>query len=151
MSTDLLEFVDLYKKYYETTNNAAKAIKPDIKVFHNGGHIPAGRRDIAYANTHLELESLPTGGWGYDHFPKSAKYSQHLGLNYLGMTGKFHFSWGEFGGYKHPNALIYETALSIAMGAKCSIGDQLSPDGKMDMRTYEIIGQAYSEVAKKEE
>lgn len=26
--------------------------------------IVQGRRDLAHANTHLELESLPTGGWG---------------------------------------------------------------------------------------
>ena len=38
-------------------------------------------------NTHLELESLPTGGWGYDHFPFSARYCQGLGVDYLGMTG----------------------------------------------------------------
>ncbi|MBQ7386662.1 MAG: beta-galactosidase trimerization domain-containing protein [Clostridia bacterium] len=134
-----------YKKYYTTINEAAKAIKPDIKVFHNGGHISAARRDIAYSNTHLELESLPTGGWGYDHFPKSAKYVQHLGMEYLGMTGKFHFSWGEFGGFKHPNALRYEVALSLAFGAKCSIGDQMHPYGFLDPATYELIGAAYSE------
>ena len=140
-----------YKNYCETTNNAAKAIKPDIKVFHNAGHIPAGRRDIAYANTHLELESLPTGGWGYDHFPRSAKYSQHLGMNYLGMTGKFHFSWGEFGGFKHPNALRYEIALSLALGARCSVGDQMHPYGFMDEATYELIGVAYAEAEQVEE
>ena len=67
-----------YKRYYETVNAAAKAIKPDIKIFHNGGHTYMARRDISFANTHLELESLPTGGWGYDHFPKSAKYVQNL-------------------------------------------------------------------------
>ena len=49
-----------------------------------------GRRDLATANTHLELESLPTGGWGYDHFPLSARYVQGLGMEFLGMTGKFH-------------------------------------------------------------
>ena len=36
--------------------------------------------------SHLELESLPTGGWGYDHFPLSAKYVAGLGLDYLGMA-----------------------------------------------------------------
>ena len=140
-----------YKHYYETINAAAKAIKPDIKVFHNGGHIAAGRRDIAFSNTHLELESLPTGGWGYDHFPKSAKYAQNLGMEFLGMTGKFHLSWGEFGGFKHPNALRYEVALDLALAAKASIGDQLHPYGCMDPATYELIGAAYAEAEKVEE
>ncbi len=134
-----------YKKYYEKIREAASAIKPDIKIFHNSGHISRGRRELAYANTHLELESLPTGGWGYDHFPCSAKYVSNLGMDFLGMTGKFHLSWGEFGGYKHPNALRYEVALSLANGAKCSIGDQMHPYGFLDDATYESIGIAYAE------
>jgi hypothetical protein len=101
-------------------------------------------------NSHLELESLPTGGWGYDHFPLSARYAQQLGLQVLGMTGKFHTTWGEFGGFKHPNALRYEAALSIANGARCSIGDQLHPNGMMDPVTYRLIGTAYQEVREKE-
>jgi hypothetical protein len=94
---------------------------------------------------------LPTGGWGYDHFPLAIRYSQQIDKNCLGMTGKFHTTWGEFGGYKHPNALIYETALDLAMGAKCSIGDQLHPLGHMDDATYDLIGKAYSRVEEREQ
>lgn len=139
-----------YANYYKRVREAIDSVKPGLPVFHNGGHIRQGRRDLAYANSHLELESLPTGGWGYDHFPVSARYVQNLGMDYLGMTGKFHISWGEFGGFKHPNALRYEAALSVAHGAKCSIGDQLAPNGHMDMTTYELIGKAYEEIEKKE-
>lgn len=139
-----------YANYAARVREAIDAIKPGLPVFHNGGHIRRGRRDLARMNTHLELESLPTGGWGYDHFPLSARYAQGLGMDFLGMTGKFHTTWGEFGGYKHPNALRYETALSIANGARCSIGDQLHPEGLMDTATYELIGAAYREVAQKE-
>lgn len=139
-----------YDNYTRRTNAAAKKINPDMPVFHNGGHIRRGRRDLARKNTHLELESLPTGGWGYDHFPLSARYVQPLGMDFLGMTGKFHTSWGEFGGFKHPNALRYETALCIANGARCSIGDQLHPEGWMDEATYALIGAAYREVEMKE-
>ena len=140
----------VYNNYTKKVREVIDSVKPGLPVFHNGGHIHHGLRDFAYGNTHLELESLPTGGWGYDHFPISAKYAENLGLEYLGMTGKFHTSWGEFGGYKHPNALRYEASLAAAMGAKCSIGDQLAPDGLMDMTTYELIGEAYSELEQKE-
>ena len=139
-----------YKNYYERINAAARAIKPSVRIFHNQGHIPCGRRDFAAANTHQEIESLPTGGWGYDHFPKSAKYAAMLGDEYLGMTGKFHTTWGEFGGFKHPNALKYEIALSLANGACCSIGDQMHPEGFLDEATYELIGIAYAEAEKAE-
>lgn len=67
-------------------------MKPGLPVFHNSGHQRRGRRDLAHVNSHLELESLPTGGWGYDHFPLSARYAQTLGMEFLGMTGKFHTS-----------------------------------------------------------
>jgi hypothetical protein len=33
--------------------------------------VPKGSHAFLKWNSHLELESLPTGGWGYDHFPLS--------------------------------------------------------------------------------
>lgn len=141
---------ETYANYTRRVRETIDAVKPGLPVFHNGGHIIVGRRDLAYMDTHLELESLPTGGWGYDHFPMSAAYCRGLGLEIMGMTGKFHTSWGEFGGYKHKNALRYEAALSLAFGAKCSIGDQLHPNGMMSPATYSLIGAAYEEVERKE-
>ena len=137
-------------KYYEKTTAAARINNKDMPILHNSGHVAPGKTDILQYFSHLELESLPTGGWGYDHFPMSAKYCAKLGLDFLGMTGKFHTTWGEFGGYKHPNALRYECAAMLAYGAKCSVGDQLHPSGEMDMSTYNLIGAAYEEVEKKE-
>ena len=139
-----------FAEYTRRVEETIHRHNPECTIFHNAGHITRGRRDIAHANSHLELESLPTGGWGYDHFPMSAAYVMNLGMEYLGMTGKFHTTWGEFGGFKHLNALRYEAGLSLAFGAKCSIGDQLHPNGKMNEKTYELIGKAYEEVEAKE-
>jgi len=139
-----------YANYTKRVQDVIDEIKPGTPVFHNGGHIRRGRRDLAHMNSHLELESLPTGEWGYQHFPISARYAQGLGMEFLGMTGKFHTWWGEFGGYKHPNALRWEAALCLANGACCSIGDQLHPEGLMDNATYSLIGKAYEEVESKE-
>ncbi|MBE6756976.1 MAG: beta-galactosidase [Ruminococcaceae bacterium] len=141
---------EVYARYLRRVRETVDSVKPDLPVFQNCGHLRAGRLDLLHGQEHLELESLPTGGWGYDHFPFTAAYAQTLGMPFLGMTGKFHTNWGEFGGYKHPNALRYETALSVAFGAGCSVGDQLSPDGEMDGRTYDIIGAAYAEIEEKE-
>jgi hypothetical protein len=138
------------ERYYRETTAAARSRNPNLPIFHNAGQVECNDRDILKYFSHLEVESLPTGGWGYDHFPATAKYYKKLGVDFVGMTGKFQTMWGEFGGYKHPNALRYECAAMLAYGAKCSIGDQLHPDGKMDKSTYEIIGDAYSEVEKKE-
>lgn len=141
----------VFNKYLEATNNAVRKYSDTTTIFHNQGHIPKGDYRFIEKNSHLELESLPTGGWGYDHFPLSAAYVRSLkNVEFLGMTGKFHHSWGEFGGFKHPNALIYEAALSIMNGAGCSIGDQMHPSGEMNMATYGLIGKAYKQVEEKE-
>jgi len=137
-------------RYYRDVTAAARSVNPNLPIFHNSGHVAKGQREILPYFSHLDLESLPTGGWGYDHFPLSAKYCQNLGMEYCGMTGRFHTTWGEFGGYKHPNALKYECALMLAHGAKCGVGDQLHPGGEMDKSTYRIIGEAFSEVEQKE-
>lgn len=148
---DALEFAEeVYRKYASRVRETVDSVRPGLPVFHNSGHLRQGRRDLAAMSTHQELESLPTGGWGYDHFPVSASYARTLGTDYTGMTAKFHTSWGEFGGFKHPNALVYETALSLANGAGCSVGDQLHPSGAMDPATYRLIGTAYREVEEKE-
>lgn len=139
-----------YKNYIDKVASLIHMISQHTEVFHNSGHFVRGRSDLWSVNSHYELESLPTGGWGYDHFPISARYIQQFGVEFLGMTGKFHTSWGEFGGFKHYNALRYEMAINLMNGAKCSIGDQLHPNGKMDEATYELIGEAYREVEKKE-
>jgi len=141
---------EVYLRYTKAVRDTIDEYDKNCAVFHNFGHLHCGRRDFADVQSHFELESLPTGGWGYDNFPFSASYASTLGKDYLGMTGKFHKSWGEFGGFKHPNALRYEVALSAALGAGSSVGDQLHPCGEMDMTTYKLIGAAYAELEEKE-
>jgi len=138
---------DLLLEFYEKVGTAVRAADPAMRVFFNSGHVYKGERERWKYFSHLELESLPTGGWGYDHFPVSARYANTLGMEYLGMTGKFHTSWGEFGGYKRPVALEYECMLMSAMGARCSIGDQMHPCGVLETATYATIAPAYARVA----
>ena len=64
------------------------------------------------------------------------------------MSGKFHKAWGEFGGFKHRDAILYEAASMVAFGANVNFGDQLHPSGTMEMSTYENIGYAYEYVEK---
>jgi len=40
--------------------------------------------------SHIEIESLSTGGWGYNHFPLVSSFFQTFDLPVLGMTGIFH-------------------------------------------------------------
>jgi hypothetical protein len=95
---------------------------------------------------HIEIEALPTGGWGYTYFPLNVRWARNFGLPCIGMTARFHKSWSDFGGYKPPAALKYEVAQMLAHGAGCSIGDQLHPRGTLDAEAYHRIGQAYAHV-----
>ncbi len=138
------------ENYLARATGAARVLNPAMAVFHNTDRVVRGERKLHKYFSHLEIESLPTGGWGYDHFTVSAKYAAKLPFDFLGMTGKFHTSWGEFGGFKHPDALKYECSAMLALNAKCSVGDQLHPEAKLDPSTYTLIGDAYAEVAEKE-
>jgi hypothetical protein len=131
-------------KYFKAINDSARQIKPDVMIFHNSGNIPRGRRDMLDINTHYELESLPTSIWGYDHFPTTLSYMRHKGKDCIGMTGKFHEGWGDFGTYKYPDALLYEAMQSLALGAGICVGDQLHPSGRMDEYTYQNVKNAFA-------
>lgn len=95
---------------------------------------------------HIEIEALPTGGWGYTYFPLNVRWSRNFGLPFIGMTARFHKSWSDFGGFKPPAALKYELSQMIAHGGGCSVGDQLHPRGTLDAEAYRLIGQAYAHV-----
>lgn len=142
--------VELYQEMTRRLTAAARAIKPDILLFFNGGDFPVGRHDRIDVNNQLEAESLPTGGWGYDHFPMSMAYIRRQGKNCIGMTGKFNRTWGEFGGFKYENALIYEGAQCLAFDAGMCVGDQLHPTGRVDSYTYSSVGKAMSYIKQRD-
>ncbi|MBE5817225.1 MAG: hypothetical protein E7315_05900 [Clostridiales bacterium] len=119
----------------------------DAPVFYNGG-AETDRPQYHPYQTHYELEDLPTGSGGYDLMPIRAKYFEKYGKRYLGMTGKFHHSWGEFGGFKSKEALRYECADMVSVGASISVGDHLHPCGMIDKSTYSIISHAFDYTSK---
>jgi hypothetical protein len=140
-----------YKAYLKKTTELLWSIDENALVYHNGSD-KKGRHDLYPYWTHFEIESLPTGGWGYNHFPVNARYFTMLPeTNVVSMTGKFHKSWGEFGGFKNPVALRYEMAQIMSLGCQACVGDQLHPRGEMDMATYRIVGEAYRDVEEREE
>jgi len=144
---DRLKFTERTQiEFFERVSKASRKGDPKRPLFFNFGHVRRGRRDILKYFSHLEIESLPTAFWGYEHFPVSARYVDTLGIAFLGMTGKFHHLWGEVGGYKKPEALLYECGAMLAQGARCSIGDHLHPTGSLDRTTYRTIAGAYRHV-----
>lgn len=127
-----------------------KSLKEDVTIFYNGGHIGTSAVGAKDAFTHWELESLPSGDWGYSHFPNTIRYARTTGKDCLSHTGKFHTMWGDFHSFKNPEALQYECFRMLAYNCKCLIGDQLDPDGQISAPVYDLIKGVYQEVEKKE-
>ena len=141
----------VYKRYLKAIQDLIHGYDPKLTIYHNGSSIRT-RHDIYPYDTHIEIESLPTGGWGYDHFPQGARYFKMLkDWQVIGMTGKFHTEWGEFGGFKNPDALRYECAQIASLGCLVNVGDQLHPNGRLDPETYRIIGAAFSDLEARQE
>ncbi len=143
----------VFKQYLHKTSQAVWENLPEASIYHNSSNDPLKEdEELLSCYSHLEIESLPTGFWGYEFFPVAARYwkprlSEH---QVVGMTGKFHTSWGEFGGFKSPVALRYEAARIVAHACLPCVGDQLHPSGAMDPETYRLIGEAYAEVERRE-
>ena len=138
------------KRHCEELRNLIHQRMPEADVFFNGTTAldkGANFRHRMYENNTLQdLEDLPTTWGGYDKLPMQAKFFLNAGYSITAMSGKFHTEWGEFGGFKHPDALKYEAATMIAFGANCNFGDQLHPNGFIDASTYENIQYAYEYV-----
>lgn len=133
-------------EFKEEITNFIQERVPHAGIFYNSSHIGPNTKQSAAHYTHLELESLPSGGWGYDHFPATMRYARNLGKEVLGMTGKFHTYWGDFHSLKNKAALEFECFQMLALGAGCSIGDQLHPDGQLSQAAYDLIGDVYGRV-----
>jgi len=106
-------------------------------------HPEVGPRMRAASQTHNEIESLPSGFWGYHHFPRMARAQSTWGKPWLGMTGRFQKMWGDLGGIKPRAALEFECFRAQALGGAMSVGDQLPPRGTPDPAAYTLIGDVY--------
>ena len=143
------------RHFMARATHAIRAKKPEQTIFYNSRlrvewDPELGNRPELDNFSHLEIESLPGGFWGYDHFPLYVRYLQTFDRELLAMTGRFHTAWGDFGGLRSRAALEFECFQALAHGAKCSIGDQLHPRGRLEPAVYQRIGEVYAEVERRE-
>jgi len=141
-------FVLKRQAFMQKCTDILKKYHPDATIFFNSGGADQYKPDYHKYQTHFEMEDLPTAWGGYDKLPLRAKFFEGTGKSFIGMTGKFHLDWGEFGGFKSKEALKYEVCAMALYGAGCSVGDHMHPDGEMEMQTYENIGYAYAYLEK---
>jgi len=135
----------IFVEFHRRMTKLVKQTRPGCQVDYND--IGLGRLGdrLPYLDN-VDVEALPTAFWGYDYFPAQVRYTRTFGVTCYGMTGRFKAAWADFGGLKLPAQLQMECAAIVAQGARCDIGDQLPPDGRLDPAVYHVIGQAYGEV-----
>ena len=136
-------FVIKHRAFMQKCTDILKKHHPDATIFFNG---TVGLYSPEYHefDSQYEMENLPTAWGGYNSLALRARVFSHMGKPVVGMTGKFHRDWGEFGGFKTKEALKYEVAAMAMYGAAASVGDHLHPDGEMEGETYRNIGYAYA-------
>ncbi len=136
--------------FFDDMSKLVQQKKASCLIYYNGTIKPDMRRVAPYM-THLEVESLPTtSGWGYLHYPIAARQARTYDLDFIGMNGRFHSSWGDFGGLKTTDQLDYEVGTILAAGGKVCVGDQLHPRGALDPAVYRLIGRTFERVEKLE-
>jgi hypothetical protein len=139
------EFADRFTRFI-------KGRAPKATVFYNSSNRAFvdhrhGWVQRAERETHYEIESLPSGFWGYFHFPRYARQAMMWnGIPFIGMTGRFQKMWGDFGGLKPQAALEYECFRMQALGGGCSVGDQMYPGGTLDQGAYKLVGEVYRQI-----
>lgn len=136
-------FVLKRQTFMQKCNEILQHYHPNATIFFNSGGANMKLPEYHALQSHFEMEDLPTAWGGYDKLPLRAKFFKATGKHIVGMTGKFHLDWGEFGGFKTKEALRYEIATMALYGAASSVGDHMHPDGEMELQTYETIGYAY--------
>lgn len=124
--------------------DAVRAVKPGALLYFNGVGFEAQQAIGSY----LEFECLPTGGWGYEILPVGARYLRTLGKPVLNMTGRFHRSWGDFGGIRTEASLEYDCLYGLANGLSTTIGDHFHPRGDINRAVAALDTRIYQRLQK---
>jgi hypothetical protein len=135
------------RDYTRRLAKTVRSVRKNATLIFNGRMRPEIRGELDVF-THVEIEALPTGGWGYSFFPIHARYARTLPRPLQGMTARFHKSWGDFGSIKTKDQLLYESGTILAATAVMNVGDQCHPRGALDKGAYQTIGAAFRHVEK---
>lgn len=140
---------------FEKLHAVMRETSPDADFFLNGS-CSAVRDGVDYRSyheqdTHFELEEMPSWGGDYDAVQYKARYLEKYGKPIVGMTGKFHLGWGEFGGFKTVRNLRYEAANCLSLGLGLCIGDQIHPYGTIEEEAKHLISETFGYIKKRED
>ena len=72
-----------------------------------------------------------------------ARHLRTLGKPVLNMTGRFHRSWGDFGGIRTEPSLEYDCLYGMANAMRTNIGDHFHPRGDINRPVFEMYQRLY--------
>jgi hypothetical protein len=135
----------LFLDWHRRMRDLVRATRPGCQVDFNDIGLACVSQRAEFLDN-IDIEALPTGGWGYFYAPAQIRYQRTFGLPVYGMTGRFVTSWADFGGLKLPEQLDVELASIVANAARCDVGDQMPPDGRLDPAVYHVIGKSFGRI-----
>lgn len=146
---DVYEFAR--KDYLDFCSEIKQIVGKDKYFYINGWRdFTANKVLQEEVHSHAEIEGLPSS-LGYDYYATNVAYARVLKEKVLNMTGRFQFSWSDFGGYKGKASLENDMWDSLLNGAEYCIGDHMNPAGNLDKAIYSDIGEIYKDLEKYEE
>ena len=137
------------REFINTTCARVQAVKPDAAVYFNTPTC-VGSMEGQHGQTVWYIESM-SASWGYERVPFLGRYFRSKGVRFYNQPGRFHKSWGDFGGIASETAFLYEAGISLSLGAGISVGDQGNPDGTLDPTAYERAAKAMKYYTEREE
>lgn len=139
------------RKFVKIAKRLREAVPKD-KNFIINGSLPNGTcyPGKTKLESHSEIECLVTGGWGYEYFPWKVAYERNVFDTALFMTGRFHGSWGDFGGLREKAAIEFDAYYALANAVNVSIGDHLPPRGLPEKAVYKTVKEIYTDIEKLE-
>ena len=116
-----------------------KEIISDKEVFFCGLPFNSG------LSTHLVVECLPSGNWGYDYFHQASAYARGFYKRPLYMTGRFQADWGDFGGVKNKASFEYDLYDALSNNCDICFGDHLHPRYGLNPAVTDTVKAVYTQ------
>jgi hypothetical protein len=139
---------ELRQSFHERIHQVIKKTRPGCLVCpqNQGTFYGLARRAPLVDCSSQEALFTDAVHYGYHYFPTVIRYARGFGVPFHGCTVCFKDFWADFGGLKSPAQLHTEVAAYVSQGARCDIGDQAPPDGRLEPAIYHVIGQAYRHI-----
>ncbi|MBO5198672.1 MAG: hypothetical protein J6B85_09195 [Lachnospiraceae bacterium] len=132
-------FAFAYETYLDVMREIRALVPRDKRLYLNSFNYEV----IADMQSHVELECLASGFWGYDFFGVQAPYFRNFTEDRIYMTGRFVGDWGDFGGIRTKESLENDVYDALLYGYGVSIGDHMHPHGTISKALYKDVGEIF--------